>query len=166
MKGKLFSMVAGCVLLAACAETTSAGALLDRAPDAQRVEVRRLEFLPVSFSGIGTVERVVIRSEPEWQTFWTRLWGGHHRPRPAVDFDREMVVAATMGARSTGGFWIQVDSVVVSSAAVDVFVTEHSPGRSCITTQAFTYPADAVAIPASPQPVRFHDAKVTTECSR
>jgi hypothetical protein len=166
MKRSLFSMVAGCVLLAACAETTSAGALLDRAPDAQRVEVRRLEFLPVSFSAIGTVEREVIRSAPEWQTFWTRLWGGDRRPRPAVDFDREMVVAATMGARPTGGFWIQVDSVVVSSAAVDVFVTEHSPGRSCATTQAMVYPADAVAIPASAHPVRFREAKVTTECSR
>jgi hypothetical protein len=166
MKGILLSIAAGCVLLSGCAEATSADALLDRAPDAQRVEVRRLEFLPVSFSGIGTVERVVIRSEAEWQPFWTRLWGGDRRPRPAVDFDREMVVAATMGGRPTGGFWIQVDSAVVSSAAVDVFVTEHSPGRSCATTQAFTYPADAVAIPASAHPVRFHDAKATTECSR
>ncbi|HEY7771387.1 protease complex subunit PrcB family protein [Longimicrobium sp.] len=165
MKGKLCSMIAGFVLLAGCAETTSADPLLDRAPDAQRVEVRRLEFLPVSFSGIGTVERVVIRSETEWPAFWTRLWGGDRRPRPAVDFDREMVVAATMGGRPTGGFWIQVDSAVVSSAAVDVFVTEQSPGRSCGTTQAFVYPADAVAIPASSQPVRFHEAKVTRECS-
>jgi hypothetical protein len=166
MKGKLCSMIAGCVLLAGCAETTSTDALLDRAPDAQRVEVRRLEFLPVSFSAIGTVERVVIRSEAEWQPFWTRLWGGDRRPRPAVDFGREMVVAATMGGRPTGGFWIQVDSVVVSSAAVDVFVTEHSPGRSCGTTQAFVYPADAVAIPTSAHPVRFREAKVTTECNR
>lgn len=165
MKGNLFAMVAGCVLLAGCAEATSADALLDRAPGAQRVEVRRLEFLPVSFSGIGTVERRVIRSEAEWQPFWTRLWGGHHRPLPVVDFDREMVVAATMGARSTGGFWIQVDSVVVSSAALDVFVTEHSPGRSCATTQAMVYPADAVVVPASSHPVRFREAKVTRECS-
>jgi hypothetical protein len=166
MKGSLCSMVAGCVLLVACAEATSADALLDRAPDAQRVEVRRLEFLPVSFSGIATVEREVIRTEPAWQKFWTRLWGGDRRPRPPVDFGRDMVVAATMGGRPTGGFWIQVDSVVVSSAAVDVFVTEHSPGRSCGTTQAFVYPADAVAIPASAHPVRFREAKVTTECNR
>jgi len=166
MMRKLCSLIAGCVLLAGCAETTAAGALLDRAPDAQRVEVRRLEFLPVSFSGIGTVERDVIRSDPAWQTFWTRLWGGDRRPRPAVDFDREMVVAATMGGHPTGGFWIQVDSVVASSAAVDVFVTEHSPGRSCGTTQAFVYPADAVAIPASARPVRFREAKVTTECNQ
>lgn len=165
---RMMMAVVGCVLAAAC----SSGGPTDtidtdqQVVGGQRLQVRPLFERPLQYSGVEAREREALRSQAEWEAFWTRIEHGSSpkSPPPAVDFAREMVVLAAMGSRGTGGYLITVDSVTATAAATHVFVTERSPGRSCVTTQAVTHPVDAVVVPDLGRQVRFHERIVVHEC--
>jgi hypothetical protein len=59
---------------------------------------------------------------------------------------------------------IDVTDVVRADALLTITVTETAPGRSCMTTQAFTTPAVAVRIPRFDGQVRFAETTRTREC--
>lgn len=117
-----------------------------------------------SFSGIDESARVVVRDAPEWTRYRERLGGDPAASLPAVDFSREMVIVVAMGRRPTGGFGIEVDSVVARDGSMVVAVTQTAPGSTCMTTQAFTAPAAAVRVPRFEGPVRFAETSRTREC--
>lgn len=155
-------------LLAGCGE----GGPTDTQPvrnevGGQRLEVRAAFPQPVYYSGVDRASRGVVRSQGEWQALWAQVVRGRQPTpaTPAVDFEREMVIVAAMGTRATGGYAITVDSVTATPGALHVFVTERSPGRGCITTQAFTAPVDAVALPVDGRGVQFHETTVDRGCS-
>ena len=52
------------------------------------------------------------------------------------------------GEKRTGGYSLRIESVTLSKGRLTVRVRTHSPARGVIVTQAFTYPADAVWLPA------------------
>ena len=58
-----------------------------------------------------------------------------------------LVLVAAMGSRNSGGFAIRIDSVRVANGTARAWVTERSPGSSCVVTGAITEPTDAVVIP-------------------
>ena len=53
---------------------------------------------------------------------WTKLWQQHapDRPRPAVDFSKEMVVGVFMGSRPNAGFSIAITSATAANGALIV----------------------------------------------
>jgi hypothetical protein len=162
MNARAVCILAG-FLLAACGE----GAPTDTLPvrnevGGQRVEVRAAFPQPVYYSGVDQASRRVIHTEAQWQALWAQVVRGRQPtpPTPEVDFGEEMVIVAAMGARATGGYAITVDSVTATPGALHVFVTERSPGSGCLTTQAFTAPVDAVALPADVRGVQFHESAI------
>jgi hypothetical protein len=155
------------LLLAGCGESGPTGTLEARNDGSQlRLEMRAAFPGPVYSSGMDASSRRVVRTEAQWQALWTLVVRGHQPVPavPAVDFSREMVVVAAMGSRPTGGYSITVDSVTAGADAIHAYVTERSPGRGCLTTQAFTAPVDAVAIPADGRAVRFHQTTIVHGC--
>lgn len=168
MNLRAFWMMAGCLLAAGCADGGPTDTVESRSGAAAgaRVELRALFPQPLHYSGMDAPAREVVRSDASWQTLWTRIHR-HLQPAPrvaAVDFGREAVVVAAMGSRATGGYVITVDSATAAPDTLHVFVTERSPGRTCVTTQAFTAPVHAVAIPADGRAVRFHENAVVDPC--
>lgn len=117
-------------------------------------------------AGIRERSRVVIRAQDEWTEFWGRLYGNRLPPpaAPDVDFDQQMVIAATMGERPTGGHAIAIESVTVDGGTIRATVVETSPGPTCITTQALTAPAVAVSIETSEGDVEFVEQTATLDC--
>ncbi|MGD2215554.1 MAG: protease complex subunit PrcB family protein, partial [Gemmatimonadales bacterium] len=97
-------------------------------------------ILTEATSGISSRRRSVIRTADEWNVFWDELTQNRDpKPEaPALDFSRHMVIAAGMGGRPTGGYAITIEEVKRSGGRVLVVVRETSPGRRCLTTQAFT----------------------------
>lgn len=90
------------------------------------------------YSGVHSQRFEVASDEPGF----TGLWLEHASTvspvpaQPGIDFTRDVVVAAFLGNRGTGGYGIgiiaaeeQVDSIVVSVKAT-------LPGTGCIVTQA------------------------------
>ena len=169
MKTRTLTLMGGCLLAAACGAggPTDTAEIRSEAPGGERIELRALWPQPIHYSGVEAPAREVVRTDAQWRAAWAQIHR-HQQPAPAVppvDFGREVVIVAAMGSRNTGGYTIGVDSAAATAEAIHVFVTERSPGRTCVTTQALTAPLHAVAIPADGRAVRFHENAVVRECT-
>ena len=109
------------------------------------IQVRRIG--QYSQSGLTASERIVIRDDTSYASFWSSLGVGGERP--VVDFSRDVVIAVAGGQRSTGGYSIAVDRVDRSGTGVAIDVVETTPGKGCMMTQALTQPVDVVVVAAA-----------------
>ena len=118
-------------------------------------------------SGYADSARLVIRDEAAWSDVWTRLVSnsGPKPALPSVDFATEMLIVATLGTRSSGGYSIKVTAAEQLTDHIAVTILRTSPGRSCGTTAALTAPADVVRMRRSDLPVRFIEQSTVHECS-
>ena len=138
-------------------------------PSGKSIPVTRLSTTPYSFSfysGLGQPARLVIRDDATWHSAWASIWSGT-TPTPAipnVDFTKEMVILAALGSRPTGGYGIVVDSAMMTSNGLAVWIGTTSPGPQCITTQAFTSPVDIARIQRIDAPVGFVDVPKVVQC--
>lgn len=117
-------------------------------------------------SGVSTRRRLVIRDTDRWREFWSEVMA-RKQPRPdapKVDFERNMVIAAAMGTRQTGGYAISIEDVSRGHGRITVTVLESSPGPDCSTIQAFTAPVVAVRVRRSDEPVTFVERTETHSC--
>ena len=113
-------------------------------------------------TGVNEARRLVIKDANAWAQFWSELGVGE---RPAVDFTRDVVVAAAAGQRPTGGHEIAIDRVTRTDGELTVEVVERAPGPNCMTTASLTQPADVVVVPAADaQGWRFLERKEIRGC--
>ena len=96
-------------------------------------------------SNIEDAKQMVVRTDAEW----ARLWQQHSfdRPKPAIDFAKETVVAVFMGSRPNAGFSTAVVSATEGGGALIIRYTETQPAKGALTAQVITFPYDIVAIP-------------------
>ncbi len=109
-------------------------------------------------SNIDDARRVLVRTDAEWTT----LWRQHHpdKPRPAVDFSKEMVVGVFMGSRPNAGFSTAIVSVTAANGALIVRYAEKLPAPGSISAQVLTFPFHLVAIPrVDVKDVKFEKAE-------
>ena len=107
----------------------------------------------------------MIRDAGAWAAFWNQLHLTESEvpALPAVDFNRQMVLAAAMGTRYSGGYSIAVEQVSFGSEVlVEVLAT--SPGMGCVVTLALTQPVQAVVVSRSEAPVRFQESSTVHDC--
>jgi hypothetical protein len=95
-------------------------------------------------SNVDDARQVLVRTEAEW----TKLWNQHSpdRPRPAVDFSKEMVVAVFMGSRPNAGFSTTITEATVANGALLVRYKETAPAAGAVSAQILTFPYHVVAI--------------------
>jgi hypothetical protein len=109
-------------------------------------------------SNVEDAKRVLVRTDAEW----TKLWQQHapDRPRPVIDFSKEMVVGVFMGSRPNAGFSTAVTLTTVANGALIVKYTETVPPSGALTAQVLTFPYHLVAIPkADIKDVKFEKAE-------
>jgi hypothetical protein len=96
-------------------------------------------------SNVDDAKQVLVRTEAEW----AKLWQQHNadRPRPAVDFSKEMVVGVFMGSRPNAGFSTSVISATAANGVLIVCYKETMPGAGTVSAQILTFPYHLVAIP-------------------
>ena len=166
MRLRLASLVLAALSLAACDRSTTAIATPFQQQDGE-FDVVHLPNLPSQDVNVDHPRRQVVRNTVELDSLWRQMWwqGGEYPVAPAVDFSRELVVAVTMGERSSGGYTIRVDSVYRSNGGYEVVVRSESPGASCPVTAALTAPADAVKLPGVTGAIRFREKTVVRDCS-
>lgn len=128
----------------ASASTTSATTTGPQPPRMQPLDCRTP---PESEGRNGSV---VIRDAEAFQPWFGSAcaWGGD--APPAVDFNASMVVAYFWGEKPSGGYQAVVSGYVPvvegGSDVGSVRVTRISPGPSCATTAALTYPMAAAIV--------------------
>ncbi|MEN9626713.1 MAG: hypothetical protein RL557_1041 [archaeon] len=103
----------------------------------------------------------VIKTDKELRKLWQDMFPGVRVPH--VDFGDNMVLAALMGEKSTGGYSIQITKIV-NDDDVEVTVKETSPDSDCIVTQATTQPYHLIVMKKSSKDVDFNIKKVTMNC--
>ncbi len=109
------------------------------------------------YSGIHAATHLVVRDQADWD----RLWQDIHAtvepkpPLPSVDFGAEMVVAAALGTRNSGGYNVLLTEATEDAGDVVIRVRETSPGADCATTQALTQPVDVARMVRRDGAVRF-----------
>lgn len=106
-------------------------------------------------SDLDTPMRCIARTEEQLALLWSRA----HRwvPPPGTPpLDGGMVVLASMGMRSSTGYGIGIDSVLVRADTALVFVMQRTPGSHCTEGMLASSPTDAVRIPHAVA-VRFHE---------
>lgn len=133
-------------------------------PDATRLASQVLIEQRDAYSSYQKPARLVIRNTDAWEQLWPQLAGSNASAAPAVDFDRDMVLVAAMGLRSTGGYSISVEGVFESTDGIYVRVLESVPGSRCGTTQALTAPVTVVTIPQRDGPVIWLERTRTRSC--
>jgi hypothetical protein len=109
-------------------------------------------------SNVDDAKQVLVRTDAEW----TRLWQQHSpdKPRPAIDFSKQMVVGVFMGSRPNAGFSTAIISTGVANGALIVRYTETVPKPGTVSAQILTSPYHLVAIPkATVTDVKFEKAE-------
>lgn len=119
-----------------------------------------------NYSGVTTTQRRAIRNGEEYAALWEQLNSRSTpaAPAPSVDFGAEMVVFASLGERSTGGYSINIRHVTVLRDTLLVLATERAAGPSCLVTAAFSQPTDIRVVPRTTLPVRFRIRQEQLDC--
>jgi hypothetical protein len=102
-------------------------------------------------SGISERESKVLTTEKEWEEVWRRHCArASSSPEiPKVDFDKEMVVVATMGRKNTGGYKVEIEKVEKTDEKLRITVRYSSPPAGAMVIQTLTSPFHFAAIPRS-----------------
>jgi hypothetical protein len=117
-------------------------------------------------SGLTEPTRLVVRSDAEWRDVWSKLVD-HVSPvpePPSIDFTKEMVVVASLGAKPTSGHMIRVARAGRMSGVTYVEVVSTSPGPRCKMPARPSAPADVVVMPKLDEPVTFVETYVVSAC--
>ena len=132
----------------------------------QEVSFDTVEGANTLDGGITDRRRLVIDDRKGWVDFWSELYANIvPRPDPpSIDFDKYVVVAATMGQRRTGGSAIRIEGIWQVGDQSRVLVIETSPGALCVTIQALTAPATVVVVPRPLGEVEFVEETETGDC--
>jgi hypothetical protein len=96
-------------------------------------------------SNVDDARQVLVRTDAEWTKLWQQHASG--RPRPAVDFSKEMVVGVFMGSRPNAGFSTAIVSATAGNGVLIVRYTETTPAPGRVSAQVLTFPFHLVAIP-------------------
>jgi len=139
--------VLGLLLLQAPGEPRAPGLMMLEAPTTRTIDKG-------DQSNVDDKKQVLVRTDAEW----TRLWQQHapDRPRPAVDFSKEMIVGVFMGSRPNAGFSTAITKTTAGNGVLIVRYTEKVPGARTVSAQVLTFPYHLVAIPkASVTDVKF-----------
>ena len=114
-----------------------------------------------AFSGVKEARHEVIRDADAWEKFWKlhSVSGSSVEKIPAVNFAREMVIAATMGTKRTGGYTIEIVRVEPAGKSLQIVVKQTSPPPGALTIQALTAPFHFVAVPKSDLKPEFVEDK-------
>jgi hypothetical protein len=82
----------------------------------------------------------VIMDQTAWETWWKANVGDS--TAPLVDFTTQMLFAVSMGYETSSGFYPTIDSACIITATdqLEIIVTRHMPGPSCITLPVITHP--------------------------
>lgn len=119
-----------------------------------------------SQSGIEDERRTVIETTEAWLAFWREVTTLEAPPPPApeIDFEKRIVVYASMGTQPSGGYRIAIPTVYEDRERIFVEVVRYAPGVGCVTTQALSAPVAAVAVEKRDKPVAFIDRLETVDC--
>ena len=119
-----------------------------------------------TYSGITEDSNFVVRDSASWRQLWERINKPFIPPPalPPIDFAREMVVVAALGARPSAGYDVTIASVDRGSGGMEVNVRTRAPAPGCPVEAVVTQPVDLARVPFTSGPVRFREFNEVIPC--
>ena len=158
------------LVAALCLVVLSAGAFLFL-----KGEVRRpIGDGPVAFSVVAEGQKAAhvqervnyrIKSTSEFSDMWYLLHGGSQPNIPAVDFERNEVLAIFDGSHTTGGYDVRTVSIVDSGLVRTITIEHTEPGEECTVSQGSTSPYELIVVPKMRDGHRLERVNTTTVTS-
>lgn len=139
----------------------------DTVPEAAvQMEAQPIDEATTTQSLIEDRRRLLIDDEAEWTDFWSEFNGAIQPmpPLPEVDFSTHLIIAATMGQQSSGGFAIEVAEVYEEDGTLYPIIVEVSPGPSCVVPDVISAPAVAVRVERAGTEASFVEETEVTSC--
>ena len=81
-----------------------------------------------------------------------------------ADFNNGQVLLIDMGQKNTGGYSIELESLIESEGYVTANIVFNNPGRNCAVTTALTNPYIFVYVETNKE-IRFSETTKSTDCS-
>jgi hypothetical protein len=110
-----------------------------------------------AYSGITQQRYVLVDNAKDFAALWKQ-----HTSRklnapaaPLIDFDANVIIAAFLGERPTGGYGIEITSVNIVDDIIDVQINISNPPRDALLSQAFTAPYHLIKVPVTNKQVKF-----------
>ena len=100
----------------------------------------------VSNSRIAEPRFLIARDHANFVQLW-KEHNGSIEQLPEVDFNSEMVIAAFMGERNTGGYAVTIEEVVQEGDQLKIYYSEAEPPEGSMTIQIMTAPSHLIAVP-------------------
>jgi hypothetical protein len=162
-----FAVAVPVLLATACsAGTANSSGTADKPPGTGApVSVPFETVLQTSVPGqAGQQRREAVRDAAAWAALWAELREGSGLPAepPAVDFDREMVIAAAMETQSCVAK-VTIRSITRSGEGLTVDLLEEPPAPNCICITS-ARPIHIVKLAQEAGPVRFTAEQGVTRC--
>jgi PrcB C-terminal len=114
------------------------------------------------FSDIDDSGEEIVRSSSEWTRVWNAI--GTDRPRPSVNFDRDMVAVVAMGERPNSCYDIEIRDIEVDFGVIEVEVDLIEPGAGCVCAPTVVQPVHVVVLDRISAPVDFNYDRVVLTC--
>ena len=136
-------------------------------PDSTEGEIPVHLIASESFSGFEEPERRVIRDVNAWSAVWGRIYENpSSRPSlPGIDFSKEQVIVASLGARPSSGYSIRITGASGSGNAITVRLESQSPGSGCGVLTVVTYPVTVAKMGRTTGSATFEETKIVKNCS-
>jgi hypothetical protein len=107
-----------------------------------------------------------VRNENDWSELWKKLQSTSPNTGPSlsdIDFDEYMVIAVFQGWQSSGGYSIEVTKIIEKRDAIEVFVTETSPGPHVAVPAVITHPYHIIKVQKVDKEVCFRVEHVVVD---
>ncbi len=123
-------------------------------------------ILSGTFCSIDTKREEIINNKDEYDKLMKDVYMNlDQMPKvPVVNFEKNTLVAFFSGARNTGGYMVNIDSIMEGSKNLTVMVTETKPGKNCVVTDAITKPFVIMKIPKTDKKAVYKYNEIINEC--
>lgn len=95
-----------------------------------------------------------------WLAFWRAHTGSQTATPPVVDFERDLVLVASVGLRHEAGDSVEIRRVLPVDGFTYVELVERIPGDFCAPAERPHVPVHIVLAPVVPLPIEFVDLAV------
>lgn len=95
--------------------------------------------------GVKVATSLVISSQEDWEKLWKKI--PSESPPPAIDFEKNSVVAVFSGEKPTAGYSVEIKKVKETAQGLQIIFQEKKPAKDRMVAQVLTQPYAAQIIP-------------------
>jgi len=113
----------------------------------------------------------IIRNQSDWESHFYASTAAITYPEsmapiaPVLDFENYQVISGGLGARSSGGYYIAIESVHELESAVFIHVLDVGPGAGCTVSFWLTNPSITFLVKKTDKPIKFTVSKLINQCA-